>query len=127
MRIKRKKKGMIALVTVIVISGILLVTGIALVLASADLAMSAKGYAAKVNLQSTMRTCLEESIYKLKFDDTFTGQISHSGSSGSCTADVSDDINPGIKNIDVTTLYGDYTNGKLFQVDVSQEPYQLLD
>ncbi len=121
------QKGMIALITVFVVSGVLLVTGIAVVLVSADLAMSTKGYMSKVNLQSTSRTCLEECLYKLKFDDTFVGQVTYADDSGSCVADVSDDSSPGIKNIDLVSTFDGYSESQTHQVDVSEEPYRLLD
>jgi hypothetical protein len=120
--------GSIALITVIVISGILLASGIAVVMLSADLAMSSKNYTAKVRMETALRTCLEESLFRVKSDLDFEGNVSYTNGYQECNALVEDDpVTPDVKIISVEASVEDYVTSDVFRADVSSEPFQLID
>ena len=131
MRINLKQnrtEGSIALITVIVISGILLASGIAVILLSADLAIASQDYSAKVRMESALRTCLEESLFRVKGDIDFVGDVSYTNGFQQCSSVVSDDpITPDVKIISVDASYDGYGTTDEFSVDVSSEPFQILD
>ena len=121
-------KGSIALVTVIVVSGILLATGVVIVLANADLALSAEGFLAQVHIDTTERTCLEECLYRVKLDPDFRGMVNFSNESGACTADITTDpIDPNIIEVDVTVAADEFARNSTIRVDISSEPYEIVD
>ena len=129
MRAKYKRqRGSIALVTVVVIGGILLATGIAVVMLSADLSIATKNYSAKVLMESTLRTCLEESLFRVKADDAFTGNVTYSNGGGDCSALVEDDpVIPETKIVTVDAAYNEYASQQEFTVDISSEPFQVVE
>jgi len=125
---KKNTKGTIALVTVIVLSGILLSSGIAVVLLSADLALSSKNYAAKVRMETALRTCLEESLFRIKADLDFVGNVSYTNGHQECSALVENDpVTPDVKIITVNASFENYGTSDVFRADVSSEPFQLIE
>ncbi len=119
-------KGSVALTTVLVISAVLLMGGVTLVLTSMDLALSTKDYESKITMTSLSRTCLEESLIRLKSDPNYVGTVSYSND-GSCTANITiDGVNPGYRNINVVSILGDHTLNDQNIVDVSTSPYQII-
>ena len=122
------ERGSIALITVIVISGILLASGIALTLLSADLALSTENYSARIRLEGSVRTCLEESLHHIKINKSFTGLVEYSENGDSCTADVSDDPgDPNMKVIVIEAAFEEFEANRTHRVDVTTEPFQLLE
>ena len=117
-----------ALITVIVLSGVLLASGIAIVLMVADLAIATESFTSRFRLEGTVRTCLEESLFKVKADPEFVGLVSYTNSGDSCDADVSDDlVDPSIKIVDITASIDGFSLVRSYSVDISQEPFQILD
>ena len=79
-------------------------------------------------MESTLRTCLEESLFRVKADDTFTGTVSYSNGGGVCTALVENDpVIPDTKVVTVDASYDVYSSEKTFTVDISSEPFQVSE
>ncbi len=121
-------RGSVALITVIVLCGILLVSGITIVLMSADLTLSTENYSARTHLDMSLRTCIEESLQRVKMDVTYTGDISFSWNGDSCSATVDDDpVIPGVKRITVDASFEEYEAQREYGYDVSVEPFEPVD
>lgn len=126
--VPNRTEGNIALITVIVVSGILMASGIAVVLLSTDLALSSKNYAAKVRMETALRTCLEESLFRVKADLDFVGNVSYTNGNQECSALVENDpVTPNMKIITVNASFESYGTSDVFRADVSSEPFQLIE
>lgn len=123
----KSERGNVALSTVIIVCSVLLLGGVALVLASANLAHSTKNYESRMILEGISRTCLEESLIKLKSEPTYEGQVQYSNSHGSCTATIATDlVDPDLKNIVSESELDEYLLTSTTVVDVSTSPFQII-
>ena len=123
---KSRPRGTIALITVLIVSSMLLSTGVAIVLSSIDLTLSASNINGKLAAEGLIRTCLEESMMKLKYDPAYTGNVNYNNGQGSCTAVISDNANPDYKDVSVTTDAQGYVMNSNYTADISQNPFELV-
>lgn len=125
---KHTADASIALITVIIVSAILLAIGTSLVISSMDLTMSSKNALASTYSYSLRRTCLEEAMYKLRYDSSYSIGITVNTEKGTCTATIlPHDTEPDMRFIDITTQYDNYTTEETKTVDLSQNPFEIVD
>ncbi len=120
-------EGTVALTTVLIISAILLIGGVTVILSGIDLTISTKNFETNRILQGVERTCLEESLNRVKSSSSFTGNITFTEAPTTCTASVSNDpLHVNFKVIAVTSSKGSYTINHTYTVDISQSPFEIL-
>lgn len=125
---RTKENGNIALLLVIVLMGILLVSGVVIALMAADIAVTSKGLMTSVRLNGTVRTCLEETLFTLKSQPHYTDQVSYAHNQESCTAEITnDEILPGVKHVVIDAMVDDATMQQAFSIDVTTEPFQVIE
>lgn len=120
------KKGSIALTTVIVLTGILLLGGITLTLNSIDLSSGTKDYFARNLAETRLRSCIEESLLKLKSNQAFAGNVVVTYSDGNCTSVISNE-SATVKILTITSTVDEYTLSEIKRVDISTDPDTLLN
>ncbi|MDD3661959.1 MAG: hypothetical protein PHG63_02730 [Candidatus Dojkabacteria bacterium] len=127
-RKNRSDSGSVALITVIVITGLLLATGIAAVLTSADLAVSVRDHQHKMRVGHVVRSCLEEALLRIKDDESFAGNFSFSMVGGSCEVGVGvDPLDPDLRTIDIVSTADGFEKSRQYTVNISLNPYQLVE
>lgn len=124
MKLSKDKKGSIAITLVIVISSMLLAGGMNLLLSNIDFTRATVNYRSRQIAVIISKSCLEESLYKLKEDINFTGTFSVPFTDGNCDSTVSN-LGGGLKTISVQTSYLDYQLTKNFQVNTIVYPYDV--
>lgn len=122
-----KKRGNIALTTVILVSSILVLGGLTLIASSVDYSASVKGFS-KAPLADTLSdSCFEDSMYRLKLNKTFTGTTNLTLGTNQCSTNIQNDAgNNSIKIITITSTLDNYTFNKVKRVDVSGSKYVVL-
>lgn len=121
------KQAVISLTTVLVVSAVLLASGITLLLTTIDFAENTKGFDNGMVATIEIRTCLEESLNKLKPNHAYNGSFSVTFTNGSCEAIVTTDlVNSNLKLIAITSSYNQYYASKNYQVDISQSPFNII-
>jgi hypothetical protein len=97
-----KLKGYVALTTVLVIIPLLLITGINSVYSNLTTLMIGKMNYDYELLKLNGKTCLEESVYKIKWNPSFTGTVTVDIDDWYCISDITDKTGePGVKIIDM--------------------------
>jgi len=124
---QRQEKAAIALTTVIVISAILLLSGTTIVLINIDLARATKSSNATILNRLRSKGCFEEVLIRLKNDSSFTGDVDLAYDSYTCTASVSNNANPQLKDILVSSTSGEYHYEESHIVNISTDPIQIVD
>jgi hypothetical protein len=125
---KIKLRGSVSLTTVILVSAVLLLSGIIVVLNSVDLSKASKGKL--MNSVSTIQsyTCFEEVLERLKMNRNYTGTFTISLPNGTC--DVAVSIHPTQNNYR-NVLINSNANGFFYTenriVDISVSPIQIID
>ena len=120
---KGKYNGSVALPTVILISTILLISGINVVMLSIDIRKSSKNYYLYTEARLNAQTCLEEGIATLKFNPTYTGSFNVTLPSGSCDGVVTNiGGDPDLKDLTVSSDFEDSLYEMSYEVDVSDYP-----
>jgi hypothetical protein len=120
------KKASVALTSVLLISAILLSSGITLVLTNIDLARASKDFFALQKNKLNAETCLEESLFDIKQNFSYTGTFNYSNPVGSCTAVVSDGTPSTIKIVEMTSIVGDYYYRTTVRIDTTQNPIAVV-
>lgn len=123
---KKRYKGVVALTTMLVVMAVLTASGIALVYTSINLRNSTQAYYHSKLASVYMSNCLEESVDRLKYDQAFTGTFNFSQNGENCDVTVSNDPQPDVKVIDITSISDSYQVDKQFRLDISDYPYLLL-
>ncbi|MCA9385411.1 hypothetical protein KC717_02060 [Candidatus Dojkabacteria bacterium] len=119
-------KGSITLTTTVLASAILLAAGITLVLTGIDLGHTSETFQSNSLAQLRSRTCLEEGLYRVRQDTSFTGEVSHIYNDGSCTVDIQDHLSVvNVKVLDLTSIVDEFTFIDTKYVDISVEPYDI--
>lgn len=118
----RNNKATITLTTVLIITVVLLYSGIALLYAVIDLRR-----ANQVNFEHTLaqlrfQNCLEESLYKLTKNLSYTGNFTITFSDGECSSTVATTANVNIKSINILSTYKQVGYNKITSVDISSAP-----
>ena len=120
-----QKEASVSLTTVLLTGTILLLIGLTVIINAVDLANASKD---SVNYELNLmrsRSCLEESLNKIKINYTFIGSVSITYSDGACTATVAADPggNANKRRISVVSTIGNYTFTITKQADLSVSPY----
>jgi hypothetical protein len=121
----KKPKGMIALTTVLFVSTILMLAGLTLVITGVDFALTSKANYNGSLAQIRSRSCLEESLYKIKNNLAYTGNFSIAYPDGNCSATVTNDALLNIKNVALTGTVGSYNFSQSRKVNTSTIPFGL--
>lgn len=117
----RYKKGSIALTTVLMVSAILLASGLTLILTSIDLSFASKNFNSYQLSKIRSKTCLEESLYKISKNPSYTGTVSYTYSDGSCTAIITNDlVISTTKIVSINTTLNVYNYSETKRVDTTK-------
>lgn len=112
--------------TAVVITGILMILGVALILTGIDLANTSNNFQSKMLAEMRARTCLEEGLNRVRIDEAYIGIITHTYSDGStCSAEVSDYEVAGFKQVDIESITKEFIHTEVKYINVSVEPYEL--
>lgn len=121
----KKTKASITLTLVIVISSILLLAGLTLVLTTVDLSNSSK-ISTNLNLAIIRsRSCIDESLYRLKLDVNYTGSTSVTFSDGNCTSTTANSGTPNLKTLTVVSTVNGFSYQTTKSVDTSVSPFTI--
>ncbi len=121
---KNSFKGAVALLTVLFISSILMVGGIALVLTTVDLG---KNISNRVNYSvsnQNLQICREEILLRLKKTPSLTGSFQLFFSNINCNVVISNEP-PGeaIKLVDIESNYLEFYKKTSYRIDTSAKPF----
>jgi hypothetical protein len=124
-----KKKGYVALTTVLVILPLLLITGINSVYSNLTTLIVGKMNYDYELLKLNGETCLEESVYKLKWNPNFTGTITVDIDDWYCISEITNKTGePGIKIIDMSLSdLNDIDINIIKEVNTNTNPYELTN
>lgn len=124
MTIPRKQNGSIALLTVLALVIMLVSVGSALVISSTDYLISGRSFSERLTLDSIMRTCLEEGMYRLKKEKSFTGTVTYAQDSASCSIVISEENgDPNKRLIEIDAATDGYAQSGVFHADTTSKPY----
>ena len=125
--ITKKVKGAAALVTLIIVSTVLLLSGITLILNSLDLNKALKGYGSSQILYIQSRSCLEDAMSKLLFNSSYTGTASITSQGITCQTTVAlNGSNSNHRNIELTANDGEFYYSDNIVVDISLNPITIV-
>ncbi len=122
-----KKNGYIALTTVLIILPILLLAGIdSLYKNTTGLIVGKMNYDYQI-LKSNSETCLEETVYKIKKERTYTGTFNISMDSWTCEITVTDKTGfTGIKIIEITASDTNSSSLSSYkELNINTDPFEL--
>lgn len=117
-------KGSITLTTLIVMSSILLGGGISFILSTVDMRYVSNDSFDRSLLDVHVRTCLEEGVYRLTLDNTYTGSFDVDIDDKSCSVAITD-TSPTVKAVAITGTYKNKNASQSYTVDISDSPYQV--
>lgn len=125
----RRITASVSLTTVLVTSTILLLVGITFILQAIDLSNASKN---SVNYELNLmrsRSCVEEGLNRLKYNQSFTGSASIPYSDGSCTVEVTNDPggNPNLKVLSISSNVSGYYYTATKIADVSVNPFTVTN
>lgn len=118
----KKFNGAIALITVLTVSGLLLISGITLVRSTYVFSQTSASILAYSNQQLKMQSCLEEVVQRLKYDNNIRGQVDFPINGQQCTTNITE-LNPTLVQISVSTGNEEITLTSDYQVDISDYPF----
>jgi len=120
------KRATVALTTILVLSAMLLFGGLVLVISGIDNNIVSESY---LNVLSKLkaRSCLEEVLLKLSRDTLYIGTTQITFTDGQCSAVVTDDVQPNIKLVNITSSTEEFNYQEQKRVDVSQSPPLLIN
>jgi type II secretory pathway pseudopilin PulG len=121
----KKVKGVIALTTLLVVTAILLFSGLTLLITSSDLTQSVARSSRALLAEVYAKSCLEEAMYKISRDSNYTGTVTNSFSDGNCQAAVTNGGSSSTKNIALTANSGTYNYSRSYVADSSTNPLSL--
>lgn len=125
--VKKTKKGIVALITLMMMSIMLLVSGTTLVLSSIDLTKSSRSLNMGTLARYEAYSCLEESLLRLSVNTAYTGTVNITNTNGTCQAVITN--HPTDANLKVVQLTGSVQNYNFAQtrnVDISVTPIKLV-
>lgn len=123
-RNKEKYSGSVGLLTVLIISSILVVSGITVVLLAVDLQRGSAGLKGKVEARTLSKTCFEEALNIIKDDLGYTGVYNYVDGTNTCTATVTN-VAPGILNVETESVYNGYTYGESHTINTTSYPISV--
>jgi hypothetical protein len=126
--LRKRKKGMVALITVLLISSILLVGGMALIFSSIDLAKSTKTFNINIQTKILSRSCLEEGLLKIGGNSAYTGTITFTTQSGTCNIVITNDpVTSTTKVVTITATIQTYNFNLVKKVDSTMSPIKVIN
>lgn len=125
--LQQKQKGAAALITLIILSTVLLLTGITLVLNSIDLNRSLKGFISNQFLYIQSRTCLEDAMSKIRFNPNYDGTSTFTLNGITCQVTVANNAgNINYRDINLTVNNGEFYYSELKIVNISTNPISVI-
>lgn len=118
----RRYESNVAIVVVVSMIAITLAGGAALALSASDFSLSTIGFVSKTSLKQVAYSCEEEALRKISRQHSYTGSLALSQTNGSCSAEISNDVNPNYKNVTIDAIYNDFNYSKSFTIDISTSP-----
>lgn len=120
---KSKLRGSVALTTVILVSGLLLLGGLTVIVVSIDVSRVSKIVvdAELAKIQTT--TCFEEGLLEIKQNPLFEGLMELE----ECSYTIIDNANPDIRYLVVQSQSGPYTYSNSYRVDTSISPFSVSE
>jgi hypothetical protein len=124
---KKNKRGMIALVSLIFLSTVLMVTGTTVLFTSIDLTRSTSEFF-KGNLsQASAQSCIEEALKKIQDNKSFTGNLNITTSSSTCTGTITNQgADNSIKIISISNTQDSRTYSITKRVNTTVDPIVLI-
>lgn len=119
-----KINGNISLTTVILVGALLIVSGMAVLSNAMDISLSTKSYLNRSMVDLRVITCIDEGMYRLAQNVTYTGSFTVTYPNGSCQVTVAI-VNATTKSITSTGIYGSYQATRTKQVNTSVSPMTL--
>ncbi len=123
----KKEKGSIALTSVIILSTMLLLAGIGLIVATIDLTVATKSFYNINTARTEARGCLEESLYKITRNTSYTGTFSLTYSTGSCSATVANDVPSTTKIVTITGTVDSNNVTVVKKIDTAVSPFNITN
>lgn len=128
LKVLKGERASVGLTTVLIITAILLSGGITIALINVDMAFASKNFASRNVAELIGVTCFEESMREFKSSTAFVGEVNYSNTVGSCLATVSNDpVDPNVKLVEIESTVGEYVYSYLKEVDISTEPFSVLE
>jgi hypothetical protein len=121
-----RTKAAVALTTLIVVSSMLLLSGVTLMMINIDLAHSNKSVNSNMINRINADSCLEEGLLRLSNDPSYTGTFSLTFEDGNCNGTISNDTIPNTKIILIDSDFDGYTYHKEEKVNMSTNPISLV-
>lgn len=124
----RRKKGTIALTTLLVLTTTLTLVGISIVYLSIDSASISRSYYNLNIAKSYSQSCLDEALFKIALNPSFTGSGELNNQSNNCSYIVENDpvVNT-TKNINIISNFETSNYSKIFRVDSTTTPITVLE
>ena len=122
-------KGYVALTAVLIIVPLLLLTGVnSLYENITTLSVTKMNYDSQI-LRINAETCLEETVYQIKRNPTFTGMYEITETNWSCSVDIQNKIGfSGVKSL--TIVATDINDTKVTlekELDTNEDPFKLAN
>lgn len=125
-----KSKGYVALTTVLVMIPLLLLTGINAIYNNlTSLIVGKMNYDYQI-LNINMQTCLEETVYKIKWEVDYTGDFTMDMGDWTCTSSVTNkDLEPDIKIIEMqlTDSINNVQKTVIKEININSNPFELTN
>lgn len=123
-----RKKGAVALTTVLLMVAILVVGGITVSLLGINLTFRAKNFKDHFVARTSAQNCLEQSLFTISFDFNFTGPLSYMVGDFECYSTVSNVPSfPLYKQIDIHSIYKDINFYDTKTADISVNPILIVE
>lgn len=118
------KKGSAALTAVIILSAIMISTGLTLTLVAVDNTRVTSMMRSTSQAESYAMSCVEEALRTIKGDNNYTGEVSINSVNINCTATISD-ISEGEydKKVVAEGVVDEYTRTITKKVDIDEEVF----
>ena len=128
MRKEKKLKANVSLILVLIITAVLISSGMIVLFSSMDLSNSTKDSFNLYLNEMRTRSCLEEGLNRLKNNQVYTGIVSISYTDGNCTVEISNDLsNPSIRIFLINSTIGTYNYSITKKIDISTDPFTILE
>lgn len=125
---KDSEKGLIALTTLLIMSTVLVISGISVVYLSIDSAGVSRNYVNLNHAKSNIQSCLDEALLRITLNRNYTGSGSVVVGGITCTYNVTNHAtNLNYKEISVSSSFEINHFSKVFIVDKSKTPIEVID
>lgn len=124
--LQKKVAGNISLTTVIMVGAILIVSGMAVLSNAIDISMSTKSYFNRTMADIRISSCIDEGMYRLTKQPTYTGTVSVTYTDGTCQVvitNIGGDVTK--KNLAVTATFSNFTATRVKKADTTTSPISM--